>query len=46
MIVKDYMCDWVNTISPEKTFPEAVKQMVEKKTNSIVVIDENKNQLE
>ncbi len=41
MIVKNYMCDWVNTISQEKTFPEVVKQMVEKKTNSIVVVDKN-----
>jgi len=41
MIVKDYMCDWVNTISQEKTFPEVVKKMIEKKTNSIVVVDEN-----
>ncbi len=42
MFVKDYMCDWVNTISQKKTFPEVVKQMVDKKTNSIVVVDENK----
>lgn len=41
MFVKNYMCDWVNTISQEKTFPEVVKQMVEKKTNSVVVVDEN-----
>lgn len=41
MIVKNYMCDWVNTIDQEKTLPEVVKKMVEKKTNSIVVVDEN-----
>lgn len=35
------MCDWVNMISGDKTFPEVVKQMVDKKTNSIVVVDEN-----
>jgi len=40
MIVKNYMCDWVNTISEDKTFPEVVKKMSEKKTNSIVVVDE------
>ncbi len=42
MFVKDYMCDWVNTISQEETFPEVVKKMVENKTNSIVVINEDK----
>lgn len=43
MWVKDYMCSWVNTITEEKTLSEAVKQMVDKKTNSLVVVDsENK----
>jgi CBS domain-containing protein len=32
----------VNTISSEKTLAEAVKQMVEKETNSLVVVDEEK----
>lgn len=42
MWVKDYMCDWVNTIHQEKELADAVKQMVEQKTNSIVVIDDEK----
>lgn len=45
MIVKDYMCDWVNTISGDKTLPEVVKQMVEKKTNTIVVVDKDNKPL-
>ncbi len=36
------MCSWVNTISPEKTIAEAVKLMVEKRTNSLIVVDESK----
>ena len=36
------MCDWVNTIHQEKTLADATKQMVEQKTNSIVVIDDDK----
>jgi predicted transcriptional regulator len=39
MFVKDYMCDWVNSISEKATFPEVVKKMVEEKTNSIVIIN-------
>lgn len=41
MWVKNYMCKWVNTITPEKTLADAAKQMVEKKTNSMVVVDED-----
>jgi predicted transcriptional regulator len=40
MFVKDYMCDWVNSISEEATFPEVVKKMVEEKTNSIVITNQ------
>lgn len=39
MWVKNYMCKWVNTITPDKTLADAAKQMVEKKTNSMVVVD-------
>lgn len=39
MWVKDYMCKWVNTIEPEKTVEEAVKKMVEQKTNGMIVVD-------
>jgi len=39
------MCKWVNTIAPNKTLAEAVEQMVEKKTNSMVVIDKNNKPL-
>lgn len=43
MWVKNYMCNWVNTISPDKNLSDAVAQMVEKKTNSLIVVDaENK----
>jgi predicted transcriptional regulator len=41
MWIKDYMCEWVNTISPEKTIADAVKEMVEKKTNGMIVTDED-----
>lgn len=41
MWVKNYMCKWVNKITPDKTLADAAKQMVEKKTNSMVVVDEN-----
>lgn len=41
MWVKNYMCKWVNTITPDKTVADAVKQMVEKKTNSMIVVDED-----
>jgi predicted transcriptional regulator len=41
MWVKNYMCTWVNKISPDKTLKEAVKQMVKEKTNSAIVVDEN-----
>ncbi|PLX27820.1 hypothetical protein C0583_01105 [Candidatus Parcubacteria bacterium] len=42
MWVKDYMfCD-VHTIGPEATVAEAVKKMVDEKTNSLIVVDENK----
>lgn len=40
MFVKNYMCKWVNTIDSERTLAEAAKKMVEKKTNSMVVVDE------
>lgn len=39
MWVKNYMCNWVNTISPDKNLSDAVAQMVEKKTNSLIVVD-------
>jgi len=42
MWVKDYMKDCFNTISPEKTLSEAVKQMIEQKVNSLIVVDEDK----
>lgn len=45
MWVKDYMRDWVNTIAPDKTLAEALKQMVEKKTNSMIVVGENNKPL-
>lgn len=33
------MTEWVNTIGPNNTLEEAVEQMSEKKTNSLVVVD-------
>ncbi len=42
MWVKDYMFKNVCTISPDTTIGEAVKFMVENKTNSVVVVDENR----
>jgi len=39
MWVKDYMCRWVNTIEPQKSIADAAKKMVEKKTNSLIVVD-------
>lgn len=41
MWIKDYMCEWVNTITPDKSIADAVKIMVEKKTNSVIVTDED-----
>ncbi len=41
MWVKNYMCDWVNTVSPDKTVSEAVELMVKNKTNGMIVVDEN-----
>lgn len=40
MIVKNYMFSQVCTVSPEMTLKELVKLMVEKGTNSVIVIDE------
>lgn len=41
MWVKDYMFTDVWTITKEKTLKEAVKLMVENKTNSLIVVDED-----
>lgn len=41
MWVKDFMIRGVCTIHPEATVAEAVKIMVENKTNSLVVVDEH-----
>jgi predicted transcriptional regulator len=41
MWVKDYMFKTVNTISPECTLKEAVCMMVKRRTNSLVVVDED-----
>jgi predicted transcriptional regulator len=41
MWVKDFMIRGVCTIHPEATVAEAVKIMVENKTNSLIVVDEN-----
>ena len=35
------MCNWVNKISPDKTLKDAVKQMIDDKTNSVIVVDKN-----
>jgi predicted transcriptional regulator len=40
MWVKDYMFKKVNTASPECSVKDAVCMMVEKRTNSLIVIDE------
>ena len=43
MFVRDYMFSQVCTASPDMTIKEAAKFMVEKKTNSLIVVDgENK----
>ncbi len=42
MKVRDYMCANVHTIAPNKTLANAVKQMVENKSNSLIVINNNK----
>ncbi|MFH1536988.1 MAG: CBS domain-containing protein [Patescibacteria group bacterium] len=43
MQVKEYMCDWVNTIDQDHTIAEALKLMVDNRTNSLIVVDkENK----
>jgi CBS domain-containing protein len=43
MWVRDYMFTKnLYTISPEKSIKEAVKKMVEKKTNSLVVVDKDR----
>ncbi len=41
MWVKNYMFSDVCTTSPNTTVQEAIKKMVEKKTNSLVVIDDD-----
>lgn len=41
MWVKDYMFTNVCTVSPEATIGEVVKIMVEKKTNSLIVVDKD-----
>ncbi len=42
MWVRDYMKDCFNTITSEKTLEEAVKQMVDQKVNSLIVVDDEK----
>lgn len=42
MLVKDYMFQNVCTADSDMTIAEAVKFMVEKKTNSLIVVDENR----
>jgi predicted transcriptional regulator len=43
MWVKNYMFCKISTISPDTTIAEAVKRMVEERTNSMIVVDsENK----
>lgn len=39
MFVRDYMFKNVCTVNPDMTIAEAVKFMVEKKTNSVIVVD-------
>lgn len=41
MLIKDYMFKDVNVIGPDETISTAVKKMVDKKTNSLIVVDEN-----
>lgn len=41
MWVKDYMFTEICTIESDKTLKETVKYMVEKKTNSLIVVDKN-----
>jgi len=43
MWVKNYMFTNVFTVSPNTSISEAVKLMVENKTNSIIVVNKNKN---
>ncbi|MFH1781099.1 MAG: CBS domain-containing protein [Patescibacteria group bacterium] len=38
-LVKEYMCGWVNKIDKNATLGEALKQMVDEKTNSLVIVD-------
>lgn len=39
VLVKEYMCGWVNKIEKDATLGEALKRMVDEKTNSLVVVD-------
>lgn len=41
MFVKDYMFKNVCTVKPKMTVAEVVKFMIEKKTNSLIVVDED-----
>jgi predicted transcriptional regulator len=41
MFVKDYMLTEFTTISPMSNIAKAVKRMVEKKTNSLIVVDDD-----
>ena len=43
MWVKDYMFKNVCTISPDTTIGEAIKFMVETKTNSVIVVDKDRH---
>lgn len=40
-IVSEYMRSDVTTVTPDMTFGEVVQKMIEKKTNGVVVVDQN-----
>lgn len=42
MWVKDYMFTQVCTASPDETIAEAIKKMIENKTNSLIVVDKDR----
>ena len=41
MKVSDYMCGNIHTITKDRTLADAIKQMVEDKSNSLIVVDES-----
>ncbi|MFH1661630.1 MAG: CBS domain-containing protein [Candidatus Falkowbacteria bacterium] len=41
MWVKDYMFNKISTVSKDVNIKEAVKEMVDEKTNSLIVVDKN-----